>query len=46
VIAVKKLESSDVRIFTVAKGVQETLTSDLAWVQKSFPSVVPETAQH
>jgi hypothetical protein len=43
VIAVKKLESGDVRIFTVAKGVQETLNSDLAWVQKGFPSATPET---
>lgn len=30
VIAVKKLESGDVRIFTITKGVQETLSSDLA----------------
>jgi hypothetical protein len=43
VIAVKKLESGDVRIFTVAKGVQETLSSDLAWVQKGVPSATPET---
>jgi hypothetical protein len=29
VIAVKKLESGNVRIFTIIKGVQETLSSDL-----------------
>jgi hypothetical protein len=40
VIAVKKLESGDVRIFTATKGTKDTLTADPTWAQKEFPSAL------
>lgn len=45
VIAVKKLESGDVRVFAVTKSAKDTLTTDPAWAQKDFPSALPITPQ-
>jgi predicted Zn-ribbon and HTH transcriptional regulator len=45
VIAVKKLESGDVRVFVATKSAKDTLTTDPAWAQKDFPSALPITPQ-
>jgi hypothetical protein len=40
VIAVKKLESGDIRIFAATKGTKDALTLDPSWVQKEFLSAL------
>ena len=45
VIAVKKLESGDVRVFAATKGAKDTLTQDHTWAQKDFLSALPATPQ-
>ena len=45
VIAVKKLESGDVRVFAATRGAKDTLTQDHTWAQRDFPSAIPATPQ-
>ena len=44
-VAVKKLESGDLRIFTISRAAKERMSQDPSWIQKTYPSALPSLTQ-
>ena len=45
-VAVKKLESGDLRIFTISRAAKERMSQDPSWIQKTYPSALPSLTQN